>query len=277
MENITVTSGICLPARVKPVIYQKPGENAKNRPGAAAECLTLYNKTGIKTIWLKIENRWFYSFRVAGFPENGIQGGAVSGRKGRKRLPEIVAPGPADLRLDITEIPEDKTARHWVITREAFADCSQPVPLKGPVEVEGRLSRSENTVYFSAMAHGAFELVCSRCAKSFEAPLAAAVEAVFLPREETKDENPASEEDAGEVETVYYEGETVDLFGPLRDQIALAEPMRPLCSEDCKGLCPRCGADWNEGKCDCRETGGDPRFAEIKKLLNMKEGENAGS
>ncbi|MDH5509474.1 MAG: DUF177 domain-containing protein [Nitrospinota bacterium] len=201
----------------------------------------------------------------------------MSGHKGHKRPAPALNAGPAELRLDISEIPDDRTLRQWVLAPEVFGGGGEPIPLQGPVTVEGWLYTSETTVYLSAAIHGAFGLVCSRCAKSFSAPMEAAVEAVFLPQVETRDANPASEEDAGEVETVYYDGETVDLFGPLRDQISLSEPMRPLCSEDCKGLCPRCGADRNEAECDCKDTGGDPRFAEMKKLLNMKEGENAGS
>ncbi|MDH5477269.1 MAG: DUF177 domain-containing protein [Nitrospinota bacterium] len=175
------------------------------------------------------------------------------------------------LRLELSGIQEEETFHEWVVELEMFRDCPEPIPLKGAVKAEGSIYKSGTTVYFTAQAQGAFDLVCSRCARDFEAPFKAAVNAIFLPRKEEPGA-PVSEEDAGEVETAYYDGETVDLFLPLRDQVTLAEPMRPLCMEDCKGLCPRCGADWNEAACDCSDTSGDPRFAELKKLFKTKEG-----
>ncbi len=49
----------------------------------------------------------------------------------------------------------------------------------------------------------------------------------------------------------YYTGETVDLESLLREQIILMMPLKPLCDEDCKGLCPRCGANLNREACTC--------------------------
>lgn len=57
-------------------------------------------------------------------------------------------------------------------------------------------------------------------------------------------------------------------FAPLvREDMLLSIPMRQLCRPDCKGLCPTCGKNWNEGPCECQDEPGDPRLAELKKLL----------
>jgi uncharacterized protein len=59
----------------------------------------------------------------------------------------------------------------------------------------------------------------------------------------------------------------LDLRKPLREQILLAMPMHLLCRPDCKGLCPNCGQNLNEGPCQCSTENIDPRLAVLKKLL----------
>jgi uncharacterized protein len=60
------------------------------------------------------------------------------------------------------------------------------------------------------------------------------------------------EEEADEQDEIYYyQGEQLDLTPMLREQIILAAPMQPLCRENCAGLCPRCGQNWNDRRCAC--------------------------
>lgn len=59
----------------------------------------------------------------------------------------------------------------------------------------------------------------------------------------------------------------LDLTYPLREQIVVSMPIRPLCRPDCKGLCSQCGANLNLGPCDCSEDSIDPRLAALKSLL----------
>jgi uncharacterized protein len=59
----------------------------------------------------------------------------------------------------------------------------------------------------------------------------------------------------------------IDLSFGVRESLLLALPMKVLCSEDCKGLCPHCGANLNEESCDCVAETIDPRWAELRKLL----------
>jgi DUF177 domain-containing protein len=69
-----------------------------------------------------------------------------------------------------------------------------------------------------------------------------------------------------------YEGKEIDLTPALREQILLQIPAPPLCAEDCKGLCPKCGKDLNEGECGCDRAVMDPRWAALKGIqLEKKE------
>jgi DUF177 domain-containing protein len=69
-----------------------------------------------------------------------------------------------------------------------------------------------------------------------------------------------------DLEFSYYDGEEVDLTPLIREQTLLALPTRPLCREDCRGLCPRCGANLNQGDCGCPTEAGDPRLSVLRSL-----------
>jgi uncharacterized protein len=62
------------------------------------------------------------------------------------------------------------------------------------------------------------------------------------------------------------DGREIDLSEAVRQYILLAMPMKPLCREDCAGLCPRCGCNRNIDSCDCSDSGVDPRFAVLAKF-----------
>jgi uncharacterized protein len=69
------------------------------------------------------------------------------------------------------------------------------------------------------------------------------------------------EEDAYRVD-----GLEIDLEPMLRDAVTLALPLRPVCREDCRGICARCGQDLNQGPCDCKDDEMDPRWAALTEL-----------
>jgi uncharacterized protein len=62
-----------------------------------------------------------------------------------------------------------------------------------------------------------------------------------------------------------------DLIRPLREELILAAPEFPVCSDTCRGLCPVCGNNRNESECDCRSTGGDPRWDVLKSLVSDEQ------
>ncbi|NLB17050.1 MAG: DUF177 domain-containing protein [Clostridiales bacterium] len=68
----------------------------------------------------------------------------------------------------------------------------------------------------------------------------------------------------------------LDLYIPVNDAIILDFPMRVLCRDDCRGLCPVCGKDLNEGGCACDTREIDPRLEVLRQLLVDKEGNDGG-
>src|SRR5438132_12535923 len=74
-----------------------------------------------------------------------------------------------------------------------------------------------------------------------------------------------------EAEIGYYRGDGLELEDVLREQILLALPLRTLCSEQCKGLCPHCGKNLNVEQCSCAEPLEDPRWAALKDIRKRLE------
>ena len=100
---------------------------------------------------------------------------------------------------------------------------------------------------------------CRRCLRPVGGELRCEVRELYRPRPPR--EPPNEDED-----TYPLSGEMLDLRPLVRDAILLEMPIAPLCREDCAGLCPTCGADLNEGECDCPPASADPRWAALDTL-----------
>jgi uncharacterized protein len=74
-----------------------------------------------------------------------------------------------------------------------------------------------------------------------------------------------------DAEIGYYQGEGLLLEDALREQVLLALPLRAICREDCKGLCPHCGKNLNAEQCSCAEPVEDPRWSALKDIRNKLE------
>jgi uncharacterized protein len=109
------------------------------------------------------------------------------------------------------------------------------------------------------------ELPCSRCLEAFLSPVDAPFDLRYQPYapETSEGEREIQEDD---LTTSYYENDAIDLGQLMREQFYLALPMKPLCRDECRGLCPVCGTNLNRGTCECKREWEDPRLAVLKKL-----------
>jgi uncharacterized protein len=110
------------------------------------------------------------------------------------------------------------------------------------------------------------ELACSRCLEPFELPVDAEFDVRYLPQSENTGEEREVEED--DLTVAFYRDEVIDLGQLLEEQFYLALPMKPLCRDDCQGLCPSCGVNLNVETCGCQVRWEDPRLAGLKALMN---------
>jgi len=116
-----------------------------------------------------------------------------------------------------------------------------------------------------AAYQGKFEVPCARCVDPVEYKLDDKFDLIFRP---VGADGEASEHSitTSETEIGYYEGSGILLEDVLREQVLLSLPVRTLCREDCKGLCPRCGTNLNIETCTCEESPSDPRWTALSEL-----------
>ncbi|MEW6210600.1 MAG: DUF177 domain-containing protein, partial [Acidobacteriota bacterium] len=89
---------------------------------------------------------------------------------------------------------------------------------------------------------------------------------VYIPPLKTSSAHDEKELGSDDLSVGFYQGQAIDLDDVVREQVELALPMSRLCKEDCLGLCQQCGADLNEGPCQCDAEESDPRWATLKEL-----------
>jgi uncharacterized protein len=110
-------------------------------------------------------------------------------------------------------------------------------------------------------------LTCGRCLTGYTSPLETPCSLTFTRRPPGLSEDALPEDkqrDAEDLGLIYFQGEEVDLTEPAQEQIILSLPLRPLCSEACRGLCAQCGADLNQGACRCGTERPESPFAALR-------------
>lgn len=125
--------------------------------------------------------------------------------------------------------------------------------------------RSGRELFFRGWFEGSIGASCSRCLKDFAFNMDRQFEFVLVPDPGIAARG-AEELNRGDLGLSYYSSDEIDLAPLIMEQVMLALPTRPLCAEDCRGLCSRCGADLNHGPCGCPADAGDPRMALFRKL-----------
>ena len=132
-------------------------------------------------------------------------------------------------------------------------------PVTEPVKAEGTVRNTAGVLVMKGEITTTIHGICDRCASEFDRDVVIPIDAVLV-TELANEEN--------EDEWVFtLEGDSADLDDIVRTVFVLNMDSKLLCSDDCKGLCCRCGKNLNEGGCSC-EKEIDPRLAALKQLLN---------
>ena len=137
--------------------------------------------------------------------------------------------------------------------------------LRGAASAKVNCYRASHDLFFSGEATSLVMARCARCAESYEFELSTPLDFVLLPRDGrwTEEELEAQDVDS-------YDGEEIDLSPLVRERVLLSLPTLPLCREDCRGLCSRCGTNLNTDPCGCVSEQGDPRLAVLRSLTRAR-------
>jgi|SRR5690554_1018865 len=162
------------------------------------------------------------------------------------------------IKVNIHDIRDNKSAQFQDIFNINARDLD--LPAMDGVEwqrftLDFQLTNADNLYVLQGKLTGPVGLVCSRCLKPVNYQLDVDVLEEFSSR-------PAVDDDVHR-----FQGEEIDLTQVLREIVLLALPVKPLCSPDCRGLCPHCGIDKNVESCECNPKSVDPRLAVLEKLI----------
>lgn len=172
------------------------------------------------------------------------------------------------MKITLSHIPEDGLNLQFEKDREWFFNAlpekeKRELSLQR-VEVVCYARKLKETIVIEGSFTARVTANCSRCLEVTDFPVESAFRYTLVPAEsKLKDEQELSAED---LEFIFYEDDVIDLDAMLFEQIMLHIPMRVLCRDACKGLCPLCGTDLNTGICHCRPEIVDERLAVLKKL-----------
>jgi uncharacterized protein len=172
------------------------------------------------------------------------------------------------LKINVMNIPEEglnvqfSKDENW--SRQIFAEKENPGLPLGSIDGSVTLKRIGETLYLEGDFRTEAETDCSRCLETARLPISATFKYVLSSAQ--VEHQVEQELGAEDLDFVSYQDDLVDLDPLIIEQILLQIPMKVLCREDCRGLCPRCGINLNKDHCQCHDERIDSRLAILKKM-----------
>jgi uncharacterized protein len=179
-----------------------------------------------------------------------------------------------NLILHIEQIKDKSLSQNFEENAEAFpvlADMVQnhECEFLEPLKIRIKAFRVRELFEVQGAFQTRIRLTCSRCLKDFDTSFRSDFELTYSKELASITETSVEEEVELRVEDIgllNFRGEEINLRDGIQEQVVLAFPVRTLCTETCKGLCPQCGADLNQGACKCKVAPGTNKFAALKDL-----------
>lgn len=137
------------------------------------------------------------------------------------------------MKIDVNKIPVEGLTLSEELNPKKLDLETDIIKFSSPIKVRIEASRITNAVTVNLSIDSLWHAICSRCLEEFDTALKKNIRLNF------QADNLAP---------------TIELDPEIREEIILDYPIKPLCKPDCKGLCPRCGANLNEGGCTCGTT-----------------------
>lgn len=164
------------------------------------------------------------------------------------------------MKVLISEIPEEGIEA--VLKEKVEAET-----IISPISARLKISKVDSEVMVKGEVVADVKLRCSRCLMDFSHKLDIPVDVVYHPLDELKGEE-RHEVIGEELDIDFYSEEEMNLITLMKEQIILNIPMKPLCSDLCRGICFKCGKNLNAGDCSCTENETGSRFVVLKNLFD---------
>ena len=172
------------------------------------------------------------------------------------------------MKIDIDKLPKEGLS----ITKEfEYFDedlIEEEAVFLRPVWADIYVKKSGEQVFIKGKMSTCLNLVCCRCLNPFEFSVNSNFDLVYFPEEFDEIKEQLGSDD---INRLFYHKRSINLREVVLEQLNLTFPFRPLCSENCQGICPVCGKLIAEGMCSCVHSQPDPRFGKLKSLYKDKE------
>jgi len=171
------------------------------------------------------------------------------------------------VRVNVSELLAGRDGVRVLAFAEELAAPGEDIAFAEPVAGEITLTGTAGGISLRGRVRTVASCMCGTCLRRFALPIAVEVTEEFGPRGEPPVAGGAEAREltAGDFLVPVETGDTIDVTEVVRQHVVLALPLAPRCRDDCPGLCPRCGADLNDGPCGCDPREVDPRLEGLRR------------
>jgi uncharacterized protein len=169
--------------------------------------------------------------------------------------------------VDLLSVTDEPLPFDFTIAANEIDLETEGVRIVGDIDVKGELRKNAAKTDVKGSIAVPLEIDCTRCLTPVSQKLELDFQADFVGKEMLP-EGKETHLEGSDLDTDVLEGNELDLTEVAREQILLNLPEHVLCRQDCKGICPNCGKDLNEGDCKCGDDEIDPRWAALRDLKN---------
>jgi uncharacterized protein len=166
--------------------------------------------------------------------------------------------------LSLDSVLEEPQAFDFELPIPASQIDREPLLEISPVKMAGTVSRIARGYALEARVCWNGRLECSRCLAPYPFSSEETFTVVLSRRQPAAEGEIALEKE--DLDISFYEDPTISVVPIAEERVQISIPMKPLCREDCRGLCPRCGQDRNVGSCTCKVEDVDPRWDALRAL-----------
>ncbi len=165
------------------------------------------------------------------------------------------------MKIQIAGLSEGIHEYHFEPTRE---DLGLEDRFAEAISVDTTLDKAGTQMVLRARITTSTRVECDRCVAPFSIDLSPSYTMYYVWNESEK-----GRFDPSEVQVIPAGLPVIDITEDVRQVVQLAVPLKLVCRDDCKGLCPRCGKNLNDGPCSCKDTEMDPRWDRLREMRGL--------
>jgi uncharacterized protein len=177
------------------------------------------------------------------------------------------------MKIYVTQISEDEGLDiHHVFPEREPRLRGKDGRILGAPSIDAQATRSGDELRLTGTVAATVELDCARCLAPVRVNVDESFDLFYVPSVNRLQPDEERELAKDDLLVAFYRDDCLDLADVVREQIDLAIPMARVCSDECRGFCPNCGANLNESKCSCSGDEPDPRWAVLEQLRSDNTG-----